>query len=191
MMTVEQLAKATGATQANAQRFLKPLLAAMERFQINTPVRQAAFLATVSVESARLTTTEEGLYYRDAHRLARIYPRAFKTPAEASKYVANPKGLGQLLYQGYWGRGLIQLTWKDNYKKAGDALGFDYVKNPDLVAQPAHAALTAAWYWQTNGCNEAADKEDMRAVTRLVNGPALMHLDDRIAQFKVAEGVFA
>lgn len=190
-MNVEQLAAATGATIANAQRFLKPLLAAMERFQINTPVRRAAFLATVSVESARLTTTEEGLYYRDAHRLARIYPRAFKTPAEASKYVANPKELGQLLYQGYWGRGLIQLTWKDNYKKAGDALGFDYVKNPDLVAQPVHAALTAAWYWQTNGCNEAADKEDMRAVTRLVNGPALMHLDDRIAQFKVAKGVFA
>lgn len=191
MMTVEQLAAATGATVANAARFHKALVSAMERFNIDTPARKAAFLATVSVESARLTTTEEGLYYRDAHRLARIYPRAFKTPAEASKYVANPKGLGQLLYQGYWGRGLIQLTWKENYKKAGDALGFDYVKNPDLVASVAHAALTAAWYWSSNGCNLAADREDMKSVTRLVNGPGMMHLDDRIAQCKVAKAVFA
>lgn len=191
MMTVEQLAKATGASLANAQRFHKPLLAAMEQFKINTPVRIAAFLATVSVESARLTVTEEDLYYRDAARLARIYPRAFKTPVDASAYVANPKKLGQLLYQGYWGRGLIQLTWKTNYQKAATALGHEYVKTPELVASVAHAALTAAWYWQTNGCNEAADKEDMREVTRRVNGPALMHLAERTAQFKVAKGVFA
>lgn len=191
MMTAEQLAKATGATPANAARFHKALTSSMERFGITTPLRKAAFLATVSVESARLTTTEEALYYRDAHRLVRIYPRAFKTPAEASKYVANPKGLGQLLYQGYWGRGLIQLTWKENYQKATGALGHNYVKTPELVASVAHAALTAAWFWQTNGCNELADKEDMRAVTRKVNGSALMHLDERIAQFKVAKGVFA
>lgn len=191
MMTAEQLAKATGASVANAQRFHKPLLAAMEQFKINTPLRIAAFLATVSVESARLTVTEEDLYYRDAARLARIYPRAFKTPAEASAYVANSKKLGQLLYQGYWGRGLIQLTWKANYQKAAAALGNDYVKNPELVAGAVHAALTAAWYWETNGCNTAADKGDMREVTRLVNGQALMHLAERTDQFKVAKGVFA
>lgn len=191
MMTVEQLAKATSASLVNAQRFHKPLLAAMAQFKINTPVRIAAFLATVSVESARLTVTEEDLYYRDAARLAHIYPRAFKTPVDASAYVANPKKLGQLLYQGYWGRGLIQLTWKTNYRKAATALGHEYVKTPELVASVAHAALTAAWYWQTNGCNEAADKEDMREVTRRVNGPALMHLVERTAQFKVAKGVFA
>ena len=191
MMTVEQLAKATGASLANAQRFHKPLLAAMDQFKINTPLRIAGFLATLSVESVRLTATEEDLYYRDAARLARIYPRAFKTPAEASAYVANPKKLGQLLYQGYWGRGLIQLTWKANYQKAATALGHDYVKSPELVASVAHAALTAAWYWQTNGCNAAADKDDMREITRLVNGSALMHLPERTDQFKVAKGVFA
>lgn len=191
MMTVDQLAKATGATMANAQRFYKPLLAAMEQFQINTPLRKAAFLATVSVESAQLTTTEEGLYYRDAGRLARIYPRAFKTPMDAANYVANPKKLGQLLYKGYWGRGLIQLTWKENYQKASDALGQDYVKNPELVAGVVHAALTAAWFWSANGCNAAADKDDMTACTRLVNGKAMMHLAERLAQYKVAKGVFA
>lgn len=191
MMTVEQLAKATGASLANAQRFHKPLQAAMEQFKINTPVRIAAFLATVSVESAQLTVTEEDLYYRDAARLARIYPRAFKTPADASAYVANPKKLGQLLYQGYWGRGLIQLTWKANYQKAAEALKQDYVKNPELVAGVVHAALTAAWYWHANGCNTLADKDDMREITRAVNGPALMHLAQRNEQYRVAKEVFA
>lgn len=188
-MTLEQVAKATGASRTNAAKFHPWLTQAMERFSINTSRRRAAFLATVGVESAHLTTTEEGLYYTDAARLARIYPRAFKTALAAQPYTRNPKALGQLLYGGYWGRGLIQLTWEKNYRAAGDALGFDYVKTPQLVLLPEHAALTAGWYWQTNGCNEAADRDDMRAVTRLVNGPALMHLAERTALYKEGVGV--
>ena len=190
-MNVEQLAAATGATIANAQRFHKPLLAAMEQFHINTPKRKAAFLATVAVESQNLSKTEEGLYYRDAARLARIYPRVFRNAMEASDYVANPRKLGELLYKGYWGRGLIQLTWKDNYIKASEALGFDYVRNPDLVAAAQHAALTAAWFWHAHGCNVAADNDDMKSVTRLVNGRAMLHLGERMAQYAAAKDVFA
>lgn len=188
-VTIDQLAKATGASEANAKKFYPWLLQAMRQFDINTARRQAQFLATVGVESARMTTTEEDLYYRDAARLARIYPRAFKTPVDAKPYVANAKALGQLLYQGYWGRGLIQLTWLKNYQAAQDALGQKYVDMPDVVTTPAHAALTAAWYWATNGCNQMADRDTagtMEAVTRAVNGSAMLHLKERKALFEVA-----
>jgi putative chitinase len=132
----------------------------------------------------KLSKVEEGLYYKDPERLAKIYPRAFDNAAEAAPYARNPDGLGQLLYQGYWGRGLLQITWEKNYKAAGLALGFDYLSEPDLLLEPEHAALTAGWFWDANSCNVAADRGDMRAVTRIVNGPALMHLQDRIEQFE-------
>ena len=184
--TVEQLAAATSAPYGNAQLHHQHLQDAMTRFDICSLKRQAAFLATLAVESVNLSKTEEDLYYKDAARLARIYPRAFKDAAAALPYTRNSKGLGELLYKGYWGRGLGQLTWRKNYERAGEALGYDYVGNPALVATPKHAALTAAWYWHDAKCNESADKGDMTEVTRRVNGPALMHLAERKAQYDIA-----
>ena len=184
--TVEQLAAAASSPYGNAKVYHQHLLDAMERFNIDSLQRQAAFLATVSVESAHLSAVEEGLYYRDAARLARIYPRAFKDAKAAEPYTHNPKGLSELLYKGYSGRGLIQLTWRRNYERASEALGYDYVGNPSLVAEPKHAALTAAWYWHDAKCNDPADRGDMTEVTRRVNGPALMHLAERKAQYETA-----
>ena len=184
--TVEQLAAATSAPYGNAQTYHPHLQSAMAQFDINSLQRQAAFLATVAVESQHLSAVEEGLYYKDASRLARIYPRAFKNAAAAVPYARNPQGLSELLYKGYAGKGLIQLTWRRNYERASDALGYDYVGNPALVATPKHAALTAAWFWHDAKCNEPADKGDMTEVTRRVNGPALMHLAERKAQYEIA-----
>ena len=186
-LTIVDIALATDSSAANAQKFAEHLNRAMHRFQIDSTLRRAAFLATVSVESAKLTTTEESLYYKDAARLASIYPRAFKNAAQAMPYTRNSKALGDLLYQGYWGRGLIQLTWKANYQKAADALGYDYVRSPALVAEPEHAAATAAWFWASNGCNEMADRENIVGITRAVNGPALMHLAERQALYRTAK----
>lgn len=184
--TVEQLAAATSAPYGNAQTYHPHLEAAMGRFSIDSLLRQSAFLATVAIESQHLAAVEEGLYYKDPERLARIYPRAFKDAAAAAPYARNPKGLGELLYKGYAGRGLVQLTWRKNYERAGEALGYDYVADPALVATPKHAALTAAWYWHDAKCNEPADRGDMTEVTRCVNGPALMHLAERKAQYEIA-----
>lgn len=184
--TIEQLAAATSAPYGNAKVHHPHLEAAMSRFNIDSLQRQAAFLATVSVESQQLSKMEEGLYYKDAARLARIYPRAFKSAADAEPYARNPKGLGDLLYKGYWGRGHLGLTWRRNYERAGEALGYDYVGNPSSVAEPKHAALTAAWYWHDAKCNDPADRGDMTEVTRRVNGPALMHLAERKAQYETA-----
>lgn len=186
LFSVEQLASATSAPYGNAKTYHQPLLDGMTRFNIDSLQRQAAFLATVAVESAHLSAVEEGLYYKDPARLARIYPRAFKNAAAAVPYARNPQGLSELLYKGHHGRGLIQLTWRRNYERASEALGFDYVGNPPLVATPKHAALTAAWFWHDAKCNDPADKGDMTEVTRRVNGPALMHLAERKAQYEIA-----
>ena len=184
--TVEQLAAATSAPYGNAQTYHQHLQDAMVRFDICSLQRQAAFLATAAVESAHLGKMEEDLYYKDPDRLARIYPRAFKNAAAAVPYARNPQGLSELLYKNYHGRGLLGLTWRRNYERASEALGFDYVGNPTLVATPKHAALTAAWYWHDAKCNDPADKGDMTEVTRRVNGPALMHLAERKAQYEIA-----
>lgn len=182
-LTADELARATGAKRANALAYVDHLNVAMDRFKINTPKRVAAFLATVAVESMNLTKVEEGLYYKDPVRLLAIYPRAFATAQSAVPYARNPDGLSKLLYKGYHGRGLIQLTWERNYEAAGLALGFDFVRYPEMLLQPKNAAMSAAWFWETNGCNEAADRGDMDEVTRRVNGPARMHLVERTAQY--------
>src|SRR4030095_13875565 len=109
-MDAEALARGTGAKLDDAVRFAGPLTAAMSLYEIDNPRRQAAFLATVSVESNKLSATEERLYYKDSARLARLYPRAFKSGDEAMPYTCHPKALGPKLYdrQG-WGRGVVQL----------------------------------------------------------------------------------
>lgn len=185
-MDAATLAECTDATMADAIKYADPLTLAMAAFEIDTPKRQAAFLATVSVESMRLSKVEEGLYYKDPQRLVKIFPRVFKSYAQAEPYAKNPSALSEILYGGYHGRALLQLTWEKNYQAAADALAYDYVNNPDLLLEPEHAAMVSAWFWKTNGCNEPADRGDMRAVTRIVNGPAMMHLEERIEQYEKA-----
>lgn len=190
-METEVIARCTEARVADAAKFAEWLNQAMTTRKINTTDRQAAFLATIAVESNNLTATQEDLYYKDAARLAKIFPRAFKSAAQAVPYVRDPVALGQLLYKGYWGRGLIQLSWAYNYRAAGLALGVDFLSNPGLVAQPEYAAKTAAWYWEDRGCNEAADAKDMTAVTMRVNGPALLHLDRRVRLYDQAREILS
>lgn len=183
-LTVEQLARGTNGSVANAFKFIQPLNDGMRRFNIATPRQIAAFLATLGIESAHLTAVEESLYYRDAGRLASIYKRAFfNDPAKAAPYVKNSHKLSELLYGGFHGRGLIQLTWLKNYEAAGAALGYDYVRTPEIVCEPFHAALTACRYWHNAGCNGPAEADDMEEVTERVNGPRKMHLAERTALY--------
>ena len=78
----------------------------------------------------------------------------------------------------YRGRGLKQLTGKENYTRCGTALKIDIVGSPDLLLQPGPAALSAAWFWATNGCNAFADKGDIEGLTKRING-GLIGIDDR------------
>jgi len=81
----------------------------------------------------------------------------------------------------YRGRGLIQLTGKDNYRACGEALGVDLVEDPDLVSSPQYAALSAGWFWDKNKLNQFADANDMTALTKRING-GTHGLDDRVAR---------
>lgn len=192
-MTPAQLQRATGSTAADAEKYCMVLDQAMERFLIESPKQRAAFIGTVDVESQSLSKVEEGFYYSDAERLARTFKRLFNSdPAKAAPYTRNPKALSVLLYPDrMWGRGLIQLTWASNYMKCGQALGFNYLAEPDLLLQPWHAAMSAGWFWSHNGCNLPALSGNMEEVTRRVNGPAMLHLSERKASYRaaLAEGV--
>jgi putative chitinase len=140
------------------------------RWGIATPRQQAAFIGQCGHECGNFRILEENLNYRAA-TLMKLWPKRFPTLEVANAYAGNPKKIANMVYasrmgnrdeasgDGYRfrGRGCIQLTGHSNYFHAGKALGVDFVKEPDLVATPKYAALTAGWFWATHGCNELAE----------------------------------
>jgi len=187
MIDIATLVECTGATRANAERYAWHLADGMTRFGIAGASVVSVFLGQVAIESegsdGPLSAVEEGLYYTSPDRLRAIFPGLFvKGGHRAEDYVRNPQALSRLRYRGYHGRGLIQLTWRDSYKAASDALGFDYLGMPHLVRDPKHAALTACWFFAVRaGCLPAAERGDVYEVTGLVNGPARLKLAERKA----------
>ncbi|EDL1272015.1 glycoside hydrolase family 19 protein [Salmonella enterica subsp. enterica serovar Montevideo] len=210
LLTQSQFQKAAGISSIVAARWLEPLCAAANEFQINTPKRLAAFIAQVGHESGSFNTVSENLYYSDAERVARIFKTGFDNnqngiiePAEiefARAYTRNPEKLANRAYAGrggngneasgdgwrYRGRGLIQITLRNNYRDCGKGLGLDLLNNPDLLLNFSQAARSAAWYWKTNGCNELADSGSFLAITRRINPPAQGQAD-RQARYDVAK----
>ena len=87
------------------------------------------------------------------------------------------------------GRGCIQLTGHSGYYHAGQDLGVDFVMNPDLVATPKYAALTAGWFWSTHGCNKLAEFSDWVGLTKKINGGTI-GLDDRVHHTTMALATF-
>lgn len=201
-MTPAQLAQAAGCSLAVAAGWLPHIEAAMARFNINTAGRKAAFIAQISHESGRFSRIEENLNY-SADGLLKIFPRHF-TADQAASYARKPQAIANRVYAGrmgngaevsgdgwrYRGRGLIQITGLNNYKACGNATGLSLVTNPDLLLGLAAAAMSAAWFWSSNGCNELADRDDFAGITKRING-GLNGQADRLALFAQAETVFA
>lgn len=197
MITPQQLSAATGCRPEIAERWSAVISTAMDKFGINTAQRMAAFIAQIAHESNLFTATVENLNY-SAARLLQTFPAKFK-PSEAEAFARKPAAIANRVYSNrfgngketsgdgwrYRGRGLIQVTFKDNYRACGDALGIDLVGNPDLLIVPRNAAMSAAWYWNSRSCNELADAGDMEAITRAVNG-GLNGYDERLALYKRA-----
>jgi putative chitinase len=189
------VAAGIGPTQARA--FEAPLNAACERFQIDNPRRQAAFIAQCAHESGLFVRLEEGLFYRTAERICIVYRKQVPTIAAALPLVANPRGLANRVYANrngngneasgdgwrYRGRGLIQLTGRANYASAGTKVARPYVEQPDLVMRPEDACLTAGAYWDMNRLNALADRGDIDAITKAVNGPGMVGAAERRALF--------
>lgn len=179
-------------------KWVDPLNETFERFSILTPRQQAAFIGQCGHESGNFKFLEENLSYRAA-TLLKLFPRTPKrpwgfTPEEAAAYERQPKKIGNRIYgnrmgnrdeasgDGYRfrGRGCIQLTGYSNYFHAGQALGADFVMEPDLVSSPRYAALTAGYFWSTQKLNAIADTGNNLALTKRINGGTI-GLDDRIA----------
>lgn len=185
-----------------APQWLEPLNAAMLRFDISTPRRIAAFVGQCAHESANFTALSENLNYAAA-ALIKIWPRHFPSPEVAEPYHRKPEKIANRAYASrmgngpeasgdgwkYRGRGLIQLTGKDNYRAASDALSVDLVADPDRVTQPDMAALTAAWFWNKNRLNALADQGDTAAISKRING-GTHGLDDRLQRTATALALF-
>ena len=173
-------------------QWVDALNATFERFYINSKVQQAAFIGQCGHECGNFKVLEENLNYR-AETLMRLWPKRFPTLDVANQYARNPKKIANMVYanrmgnrdeasgDGYRfrGRGCIQLTGHSNYFHAGKALGVDFVKEPDLVATPMYAALTAGWFWSTHDCNRLAEVQDWKGLTKKINGGHI-GLDDRV-----------
>ncbi|WP_445289072.1 glycoside hydrolase family 19 protein [Variovorax atrisoli] len=183
MIDTQTLIDCTGATRANAERFVVHLADGMNRFRIHSVNAMACFLGQLSIESENLSKVEEDLYYTTPARLREIFPSLFVQGSyRAEDYVRNPRALSMLRYKGFHGRGLIQLTWEDAYIAAGRALGADYRGNPGLLLQPEHAALSACWFFAVfKDCLPAAERGDVYDVTGRVNGPKRLKLIERKA----------
>lgn len=181
--------------------WVEPLEEVFHRYEINTPERQAAFIGQCAHESMNFTKLEENLNY-SAEALMKTWPSRFPTMEVAQQYARNPEKIANKVYGGrmgngteetgdgwlYHGRGLIQLTGKDNYTLAGDALNMDFLHSPDYVLVPKYAALTAGWYWNKRQLNKEADAKDYTGMTKKINGGTI-GLDDRIAHIKHAQEV--
>jgi putative chitinase len=173
-------------------KWLEPLLETFEKYQIDTPKRQACFLGQIMHESGSFKFTKENLNY-SAKALMATWPSRFPDIETANQYERQPEKIANKVYSGrmgntedgdgakYIGRGLIQVTGKENYTHCGEALGLDLVSNPQLLEEPRYAALSAGWFWNKKGLNALADEgtsNSFEVMTKRING-GLLGLDDR------------
>ena len=168
------------------------------RFRIVTPNQQAAFIGQCGHECGHFKILEETLNYRAA-TLMKLWAKRFPTIEIANEYAGQPRKIANKVYasrmgnrdessgDGYRfrGRGCIQLTGASGYYHAGKALGVDFWANPDLVATPKYAALTAGWFWSTHNCNAKASAQDWVGLTKIINGGTI-GLDDRVKHIQMA-----
>jgi putative chitinase len=178
------------------EKWLEPLNEVFAKYEINTPIRQAAFIGQCAHESNNFKTLEENLNYRP-ETLMKVWPSRFPDLATADKYAHNPQLLANKVYAGrlgntqendgwaFHGRGLVQLTGRENYERCGKALGVDLISQPNLLAEPHCAAMSAGWFWNKAGLNALADSQDYDTMTKRING-GLIGLDDRKAKIAKA-----
>jgi putative chitinase len=156
------------------------------KYDINTNLRLAHFLAQVHYESAGFTATEENLNY-SSKRLLQVFPKYFKTVESTNKYTHQPMYLASYVYGNrmgngdeasndgwtFRGRGYMQLTGKNNYIAFDKSVDADIINNPDLVSTD-YALISAAWYWNSRKLNNYADvgagSNEVKKITSIING---------------------
>ena len=153
----------------------------LDKNEINTSLRLSHFFAQIHHES-NLKPINENLNY-SAERLLKIFPKYFNQTT-AIQYARQQQGIANKVYCNrmgnsdeksgdgwkYRGRGFIQLTGKNNYQALSKDTGIDYINNPDKLLNEADAMIAALWFWNKNKINILADKDDIIAITKRING---------------------
>jgi putative chitinase len=180
LITAQQLLQILPGAGKQAGVFASALSLAMDRYQINTRLRMAAFIAQVGHESGQFLYVRElgGDQYLSKYDTGTLAKRLGNTP--------EADGDGQK----YRGRGLIQITGHDNYLACSKALFGDdrLLRSPELLEQAEWACKSAAWFWNSRNLNALADASDMNGITRRING-GLNGLAERLAFYERAKAV--
>ena len=185
-----------------AEHWHRALAQLLPDYEINTPQRMAAFLAQCAHESGGFLAIKENLNYRAAS-LRKTFAKYFPTDELAAQYANKPEKIANRVYANrmgngpeesgdgyrYCGRGLIQLTGKDNY--------FWFAASIDLTPEAASeymetfegAAQSACWFWETNNLNQWADRDDILTLTKRINGGTI-GLADRQKHYEHAKHIF-
>lgn len=194
---------AAGIHPTQARQFADPLSAACALYDISTPARIAGFVAQCRVESSNFTALEEDLNYRTAEAIMQTFPNEVRSMADAARLVRKPQDLANTVYANrlgngdfasgdgwnFRGSGPIGVTGRAAFADAQAEIGRPYLTQPGLVRLASDGCLLAAWIWSTKKCNLLADSSQWNAITRAINGPAMLQADLR-AQYS-DEGVRA
>lgn len=210
MIPTHQQLVAAGVKPTLAQQWIEAIQRACSEFEIETPRQIAGFLGQCAHETGGFTVLEENLNY-SADAMAAVWPNRFAVLGQDRKPVKikgknqpnkfalalhrKPEAIANVVYSNrmgngsiesgdgwkYRGRGLKQLTGKDNVSRCGKALSVDLVKHPEFLCTPTYAARSAAWFWKENKLSVFADQWDIAGMTKRVNG-GLIGLADRQAR---------
>lgn len=196
MITVEQLKQIIPNNQ-HVEHWAEAMQELLPEYEINTPERIAAFVAQCAHESGGFTALKENLNYR-AESLCRVFPKYFNTN-NAAQYAHNQEAIANRAYANrmgngpessgdgykYCGRGLIQLTGKDNYQNFADSVEMSIDDVPEYLGTFEGALQSACWFWEKNNLNVLADAGDIVGLTKRINGGTI-GLEDRIKHYKHA-----
>ena len=180
-------------------KWTEALQAVFDKYDLSNSLRQASFIGQCQHESNNFKSLEENLHY-SAAGLMRTWPSRFPSADVAQQYANNPEKIANKVYAGrmgnteegdgwkYHGRGVIQLTGRENYERCGTAISADLINQPQLLVEPHYAVLSAGWFWNKLGLNDLADAQEYGQMTRRINGGTL-GLEDRIAKITKAKQV--
>jgi putative chitinase len=198
--TKEQLSSVIG-NNPNLDGWYEALSNVLPEYEIDSPQRVAAFIAQCTHESGGFKRLKENLNYK-WESLRKVFPKYFPTDELAQEYAHKQEQIANRVYGGrmgngdessgdgfrYCGRGLIQLTGRNNYTKFAESIGVTVEEVPALLETFEGAVKSACWFWQTNKLNQYADAGDILTMTKRINGGGL---EDRIKHYNHALEVFS
>ena len=200
--TREQLSSIIG-NNPDLDGWYEALSSVLPEYEIDSPQRVSAFIAQCTHESGGFKRLKENLNYK-WESLRKVFPKYFPTDELAQEYAHKPEQIANRVYGGrmgngdessgdgfrYCGRGLIQLTGRNNYTKFAESIGMAVEEVPALLETFEGAVKSACWFWKTNNLNQFADAGDILTMTKRINGGTI-GLEDRIKHYNHALEVFS